>query len=36
LQDDEKTMTDQDIDRVVNKLVKQFEKELGATLRGGS
>ncbi|MES2558742.1 MAG: phenylalanine--tRNA ligase subunit beta [Bacteroidota bacterium] len=33
LQDDEKTMTDQDIDRVVNKLVKQFEKELGATLR---
>jgi phenylalanyl-tRNA synthetase beta chain len=34
LQDDEKTMTDQDIDRVVNKLVKQFEKELGASLRG--
>lgn len=33
LQDDEKTMTDQDIDRVVNKLVKQFEKEFGATLR---
>jgi phenylalanyl-tRNA synthetase beta chain len=34
LQDDEKTMTDQDIDRAVNKLIKQFEKELGATLRG--
>ncbi|MES2778891.1 MAG: phenylalanine--tRNA ligase subunit beta [Bacteroidota bacterium] len=33
LQDDEKTMTDQDIDRVMSKLIKQFEKELGASLR---
>jgi phenylalanyl-tRNA synthetase beta chain len=34
LQDEEKTLTDQDIDRVMNKLVKKFEKELGAQLRG--
>ncbi len=33
LQDEEKTLTDQDIDGVMNKLVKQFEKELGASLR---
>jgi phenylalanyl-tRNA synthetase beta chain len=33
LQDEEKTLTDQDIDRVMSKLVKQFEKELNATLR---
>lgn len=33
LQDDEKTLTDQEIDAVVNGLLKRFEKELGATLR---
>jgi phenylalanyl-tRNA synthetase beta chain len=33
LQDEEKTLTDQDIDRVMQKLIKQFEKELNATLR---
>lgn len=33
LQDEEKTLTDQDIDRVMGKLIKQFEKELNATLR---
>jgi phenylalanyl-tRNA synthetase beta chain len=33
LQDEEKTLTDQEIDRVMSKLVKQFEKELNATLR---
>ncbi len=33
LQDEEKTLTDQDIDSVMTKLIKQFEKELGATLR---
>ena len=34
LQNDEKTMTDEEIDSVMRKLIKQFEKELGATLRG--
>jgi phenylalanyl-tRNA synthetase beta chain len=34
LQDEEKTLTDQDIDRVMNKLIKQFEKELSVVLRG--
>ncbi len=33
LQDDQKTLTDEDIDLVMNKLIKQFEKELGAILR---
>jgi phenylalanyl-tRNA synthetase beta chain len=33
LQDEEKTLTDQDIDTVMTKLIKQFEKELGAILR---
>jgi len=33
LQDNEKTLTDQEIERVMNKLVKQFEKELNASLR---
>jgi phenylalanyl-tRNA synthetase beta chain len=33
LQDEEKTLTDQEIERVMSKLVKQFEKELNATLR---
>jgi phenylalanyl-tRNA synthetase beta chain len=33
LQDEEKTLTDQEIDAVMGKLVKQFEKELGASLR---
>ena len=33
LQDEEKTLTDQDIDKVMTKLIKQFEKEIGAILR---
>jgi phenylalanyl-tRNA synthetase beta chain len=33
LQDEEKTLTDQEIDRVMGKLIKQFEKELGVLLR---
>jgi phenylalanyl-tRNA synthetase beta chain len=33
LQDDEKTLTDQDIDGVMNKLIKKFSKEFGAELR---
>ena len=33
LQDEQKTLTDEDIDLVMNKLIKQFEKELGAILR---
>lgn len=33
LQNTEKTLTDQEIDQVMSKLLKQFEKELGATLR---
>ncbi len=34
LQDDNKTLIDQDIDTTMNKLIKGFEKELGAELRG--
>lgn len=34
LQNTEKTLTDEEIDATMNKLIKQFEKELGATLRG--
>ncbi|MFN3445917.1 MAG: phenylalanine--tRNA ligase subunit beta, partial [Bacteroidia bacterium] len=33
LQNTEKTMTDEEIETSINKLIKQFEKELGATLR---
>ncbi|MBW7845483.1 MAG: phenylalanine--tRNA ligase subunit beta, partial [Bacteroidia bacterium] len=33
LQNTVKTLTDQEIDQVMSKLLKQFEKELGATLR---
>lgn len=31
--DDNKTMTDQQIDKVMDKMLKQFESQLGATLR---
>ena len=31
--DEEKTMTDKDIDGMVNKLIQSFEKELGAEIR---
>ena len=34
LQDENKTLTDEEIDSVMNKLVKNFEKEIGAILRG--
>ncbi|MBP9688809.1 MAG: phenylalanine--tRNA ligase subunit beta, partial [Bacteroidia bacterium] len=34
LQNIEKTLTDEEIDNTMNKLIKQFEKELGAVLRG--
>lgn len=33
LQDDNKTLTDSDIETVMKKLINRFEKELGATLR---
>jgi phenylalanyl-tRNA synthetase beta chain len=33
LQNTEKTLTDEEIEATMNKLIKQFEKELGATLR---
>ncbi len=33
LQDEEKTLTDQEIDQVMNKLINQFEKEAGAEIR---
>ena len=33
LQDETKTLTDQEIDGVMNKLIKNFEKEFNATLR---
>ncbi|MCD7962823.1 MAG: phenylalanine--tRNA ligase subunit beta [Rikenellaceae bacterium] len=33
LQDSEKTMTDNDIDKIVNKLIHQFEKQTGAEIR---
>jgi phenylalanyl-tRNA synthetase beta chain len=34
LQNTEKTLTEEEIESTMNKLIKQFEKELGATLRG--
>ena len=34
LQDNEKTLTDQIIDRVMNNLLKQFERQTGASVRG--
>ncbi len=34
LQNTENTLTDEEIEATMNKLIKQFEKELGATLRG--
>ena len=33
LQDDHKTLTDKQVDKVMNKLQQRFEKELGASLR---
>ena len=33
LQDDRKTLTDKQIDKIMNKLQERFEKELGASLR---
>jgi len=33
LQDNSKTLTDEQIDKILNKLQKNFENELGATLR---
>ena len=33
LQDENKTLTDEEIDSVMNRLIKNFEKEIGATLR---
>jgi phenylalanyl-tRNA synthetase beta chain len=33
LQDAEKTLTDQEVDKTMEKLLKAFEKELGASLR---
>lgn len=33
LQDEHKTLTDKQIDRIMNNLIKVFEKELGATIR---
>lgn len=32
-QDDEKTLTDKQIDEMMSKMVQSFEKELGAKLR---
>lgn len=34
LQDTDKTLTDEEIDGTMNRLIKTFEKELGASLRG--
>lgn len=34
LQDENKTLTDEEIDSVMKKLIKNFEKEVGASLRG--
>ncbi len=34
LQDDEKTLTDQEIEGVMSKLIQNFQKEVGAVLRG--
>ena len=33
LQDDKKTLTDKQIDKIMNKLQQSFEKQLGAELR---
>jgi phenylalanyl-tRNA synthetase beta chain len=33
LQDNSKTLTDEQIDKILNKLQKNFENELGASLR---
>ena len=33
LQDEHKTLTDKQVDKVMNKLQQRFEKELGASLR---
>ena len=33
LQDERKTLTDKQIDKIMNKLQQQFEKEFGASLR---
>jgi phenylalanyl-tRNA synthetase beta chain len=33
LQDEEKTLTDSQIDKVMDSLMKAFEKELGAEIR---
>ena len=33
LQDDRKTLTDKQIDKIMNKLQQSFEKQLGAELR---
>jgi phenylalanyl-tRNA synthetase beta chain len=33
LQDENKTLTDEEIDSVMKKLIKNFEKEVGASLR---
>jgi phenylalanyl-tRNA synthetase beta chain len=35
LQDEEKTLTDKQIDAVMSKLISIFEKELGAEVRKG-
>jgi phenylalanyl-tRNA synthetase beta chain len=34
LQDEQKTLTDQEIENVMKKLIQHFEKETGAILRG--
>jgi len=31
--DDQKTLTDKEVDAMVSKLIQQFEKELGAEIR---
>jgi phenylalanyl-tRNA synthetase beta chain len=33
LQDEEKTLTDKQIDTIIQKLIINFEKEVGATVR---
>lgn len=33
LQDENKTLTDKQIDKIMNKLQQRFEKDFGATLR---
>jgi phenylalanyl-tRNA synthetase beta chain len=33
IQDDEKTLTDQQIDKIMNNLIKNYEKQLNATIR---